>query len=217
MTKNTKTKRRRFTPEKRKSLILDHTADIVARDGLAAITMELIGKEAGISKSLVYTYFDSLTDLLRTLLKRELREQRSLQAQEAERAETFEGLVRGITHQYMKYVEDRGLIIERLQAEPSVAIGGDPMAYSRKEAVSYIAKIIADNFNMPADLANAAADISFDLPASAGAHYLRSDKSRKEIEDIAVTMIIGSLNALRTDYGMKHRKLESKPDTGKNN
>ena len=116
MSKANSSKRRRYSPEKRKSLILDHTAEIVARDGVAVLTMESIAKEAGISKSLVYTYFENLTELLRALLKRELRAQRELQFREAEAATTFEELVRGVTHQYLKYIEDRGLIIERLQS-----------------------------------------------------------------------------------------------------
>ena len=39
-------------------------------------------------------------------------------------AETFEALVRGVTHVYLCYIEDRGLLIERLQAEPSVSVLG---------------------------------------------------------------------------------------------
>lgn len=194
-------KRRRFSPEKRKSLILDHTAEIVARDGVAVLSMERIGKAAGISKSLVYTYFENLTELLRELLQRELKRLRRLQTQEAETAETFEALVRGVTHQYLKYIEDRGLIIERLQAEPSVSDGHDPTDYSRSDAVEYVGKIVAENFNLPIDIAYAVTDISFGLPANAGAYFLHGNMSRQEIEDITVTMILGSMDALRSEYG----------------
>lgn len=193
-------KRRRFSPEKRRSLILDHTAEIVARDGVAALSMEKIGKEAGISKSLVYTYFDNLTELLRELLQRELKRLRILQVKEAETAENFEALVRGITHQYLKYIEDRGLLIERLQAEPSVSDGHDPTDYSRSDAVEYIGEYVARNFNLPRDLALAVTDISFGLPANAGAYFLHGNMSRQEIEDITVTMILGSMEALQKRY-----------------
>lgn len=203
-------KRRRLNPEKRKSLILDHTADIVASHGVAALSMERIGKEAGISKSLVYTYFDSLTELLRALLTRELKRLRRLQVKEAEGAQTIEGLVRGITHQYLKYIEERGLIIERLQAEPSVSDGHDPTDYSRGDAVDYIADIVADNFDIPKKLATAATDISFGLPATAGAFYLHNDMSREEIENITVTMILGSLNAVQSDYSTRLQPLKRK-------
>ncbi len=196
----TATKRRRYSPEKRKSLILDHTAEIVARDGVAVLTMELIAKEAGISKSLVYTYFDNLTELLRALLRRELAAQRELQFQEAEAAETFEQLVRGVTHQYLKYIADRGLIIERLQSEPTVSRGSDPTAFKRGDAVEYVAEIVVKSFGLPPDLARAATDISFGIPAAAGAYLLHSEASLEEVEEITVTMILGSLDALQKKF-----------------
>ncbi|GAB5487743.1 MAG: hypothetical protein Pars2KO_13130 [Parasphingorhabdus sp.] len=199
-------KRRRLSPEKRKSLILDHTADIVAREGVSALSMDRIGKEAGISKSLVYTYFENLTELLRTLLQRELKSLRKKQQQQAEAAETFEQLVRGVTHQYLKYIEERGLLIERLQAEPSVAGGNDPTDFSRGEAVEYLAKVIEENFNIPSEIAHAATDISFGLPATAGAYYLHNNVERKEVEDIAVTMILGTFSALRNEHGLRLQK-----------
>ncbi|WP_306252464.1 TetR/AcrR family transcriptional regulator [Parvularcula sp. IMCC14364] len=45
-------KRRRYSPEIRRSMIMQCTADIVARDGVANLSMEQIGREAGVSKSL---------------------------------------------------------------------------------------------------------------------------------------------------------------------
>ncbi len=204
----TPVRRRRLSPEKRKSLILDHTADIVARDGVAALSMDRISKEAGISKSLVYNYFDNLTELLKTLLERELRRLRSLQQQEAEAAETFEQLVRGVTHQYLKYIEDRGLIIERLQAEPSVAGGNDPTQFSRNAAVEYLAELVETTFDLPYEIAHAATDISFGLPATAGAYFLHHDLPREKIEELTVTMIMATFTSLRNDHGLRHKKLK---------
>ncbi|MFZ9394908.1 MAG: TetR/AcrR family transcriptional regulator, partial [Erythrobacter sp.] len=63
-------KRVRLAPSERQSLILDHTAEIIAREGVSALSMDRIGREAGISKSLVYNYFPNMTDLLRQLLQR---------------------------------------------------------------------------------------------------------------------------------------------------
>jgi len=208
MTDSCTQKRRRFSPEKRKSLILDHTAEIVAREGVSVLSMERIGKEAGISKSLVYAYFESLTDLLRTLLKRELKSQRLLLAKEAEEATTFEELVRGVTHQYLKYIEERGLIIERLQAEPSLSGGNDPTDYSRDSAVDYLADIIAANFDLPKGVARAATDISFGLPATAGAYFLRGGIELEEIENITVTMILGSITRLKNVYSTNYLPLK---------
>lgn len=199
--------RRRYSPEKRRELILDHAAEIVAREGVATLSIEQIGREAGISKSLVYAYFPNLTELLRDLFKREMKRLRKLQAAAAANAATFEELVRSVTHEYLKYFDERGLIIERLQAEPSVSEMHDPTEYGRDAAVEYLTDIIVAHFDLPRDIARAATDISFGLPASAGSYLHRHDLDLQTLEDITVTMILGAVTSLKTEYVGKHKPL----------
>lgn len=202
--------RRRLSPEARRGLILDHTADIVARDGLATLSIEQIGQEAGISKSLVYAYFPNLTALLRELFQREMRRLRRLQAEAAANAEGFDGLVRAITHEYLKYIDERGLIIERLQHEPSVSQMHDPTDYGRDAAVDYLTDIVVAHFDLPRELARAATDVSFGLPASAGSYLLRRDLELSALEDMTVTMIIGAVTALNNDYAIRRKRVTNK-------
>ncbi len=169
--------------------------------------MDSISRQAGISKSLVYNYFPNVTDLLRQLLQREWRRLRRLQAEAAEKAETFEGLVRAVTHVYLKYIDECGLLIERLQAEPSVSAIHDPTEFGRDSAVDYLADIVADHFGLPNDIAKAATDISFGLPAAAGAYLLQRKMSRKELEDLTVTMILGTLNELKRAYTTRRQPI----------
>jgi TetR/AcrR family transcriptional regulator, fatty acid biosynthesis regulator len=201
--------RSRMSPEKRQTLILDHTAEIVAREGVAALSMERIARDAGISKSLVYNYFPNLTLLLQHLLQRELRRLRRQQIEAAESAVTFEGLVRSVTHVYLRYIDERGLIIERLQAEPSVSAVHDPTDYSRDRAVDYLADIVERHFGLPSDIAHAATDISFGLPASAGAYLHHHALDRQTLEDMTVTMIIGTFTQLKSDYVARRTPLRS--------
>ncbi|WP_219893250.1 TetR/AcrR family transcriptional regulator [Aquisediminimonas profunda] len=207
MVKNTKPERRRYSPEKRRSLILDHTADIVAREGVAQLSVERIGKEAGISKSLVYAYFPNLTELLRELYQREMRHIRRAQADAANGAATFEDLVRSITHAYLSYMHERGPLIERLAAEPSVSEMRDPTEFSRNKAVDYLAEIITHHFDLPPDIARAATDISFGLPASAGSYLHRGNLDLKTVEDLTVTMIIGTIIHLKDEYSVRRQPL----------
>ena len=200
MSAKTEKRRQRFSPEKRRSLILDFTAEIVAREGVAQLSMERIGKEAGVSKSLVYNYFDSLTELLRELLEREHKALRRLQFAAAEGATTLEEIVQNVTHEYLKYISERGLIIERLQAEPSVSDLHDPTEYSREGAVSYLAEIIAEHLDMPLDLTAMMTDISFGIPASAGEYLLRKNADLKQVEKLTVSMILGALVMVRNDH-----------------
>lgn len=203
-------KRTRLSPEKRRALILDHAAEIVAREGVAALSMERLGREAGISKSLVYNYFSNLTELLTELLKRELRTLRRAQSEAAENAETFEGLVRAVTHVYLKYIDERGLIIERLQAEPSVSSIHDPTEYSRDGAVDYLAEISGRLFGLPPEIARAATDISFGIPAAAGAYLLTRRLPLEKVEELTTTMIMGTFTAVKADYMVSKTPLRGK-------
>lgn len=208
MAKTIVRERRRLDPETRRSLILDHTADIVSREGVAQLSVERIGKEAGISKSLVYAYFPNLTELLRELYQREMRQFRRLQAKAAESATTFDQLVRSITHVYLTYMFERGPLIERLQAEPSVSEMHDPTDYSRDAAVNYLTEIVIRHFDLPREIARAATDISFGLPASAGAYLHRHDLDLNTLEDITVTMIIGTFVHLKNEFVISRQPLQ---------
>lgn len=200
--------RQRLAPEVRRSNLLDHAADIVAAEGVSACTMERVGQEAGVSKSLVYVYFPGATELLQELLQRELKTLRRKQAEAAEEARTFADLVRMVTHVYLTYIKERGLLIHRLQSEPSVAQGtGDPADFSRDVAVKYLAEIVSKNFDIPIDLAMPATAISFGLPIAAGNYLDASDADFRSIEDLTVTMIIGSIEALASNYTAMHKPL----------
>ena len=200
-------RRTRLDPQQRRSLILDCAANLVAKDGVSVISMDTVAQAAGVSKSLVYNYFPNLNELLSELLERELRHLRREQSEAAENATTFEGLVRAVTHVYLKYIDERGLIIERLQHEPSVSDGHDPTDYSRDAAVNYLAEIFSKHFELPLDLMRAATDISFGLPATAGSYLLRNNMPRQELEDLTVTMITGAVMAVKNAHTLNQRKL----------
>ncbi|MAT92053.1 MAG: TetR family transcriptional regulator [Halioglobus sp.] len=199
--------RRRYSPDVRRSMLLDAAADIICREGVAGLSLERVGQAAGVSKSLVYKYFNSILDLMKELLARELKALRRRQMEAAEQANTLEELVRNITHVYLCYIEERGLIIERLQAEPRVSETQDPTDFGRSGAVDYLAAIIARHFDMPQGLARAATDVSFGLPSAAGHYLLSHDMPREELEDLTVSMILGSITMFHGDYLLRKQKL----------
>ena len=186
-------------------MILDRAAELIASEGISNLSMEQIGQYAGVSKSLVYNYFENLTELLKELLDRELKELRAQQFEAAENASSFEEMVRNITHVYLSYIDERGLILEQLQSDPGISDGHDPTAYGRSDSVAYLGAIVSKQFDIPIELAKAATDISFGLPASAGSYLLRRKMSRQEIEDLTVSMIVGSVLQVRNDYLAKGR------------
>lgn len=207
MTQTPKT-RTRLSPEVRKNMILDHAADIVAAEGVSSLSMDRLGKVAGISKSLVYAYFPSMKDLLKTLLRREYKRLRDIQNEEGSKAETFEQLVRRVTRAYLTYMDERGLILDRLAAEPSLEDKGDPTEYSRESAVHGLARVVHENFGIDMSIAVPAVDISFGMPAAAGHYLTRHDVSRQTVEDITVVMILGTFESLVDKYNVSLKPLK---------
>lgn len=190
----------RLSREARHAMILDKACEIVAEEGVSKVTMEALGKRAGVSKSLIYAYFPSVTEVLKELLEREYRRVRRMQLEAANSAETVEQLVRRVTRAYLGYIGERGLIIERLSAEPSVADPGGPTEYLRDQAVDYVAKILVDTLGIDREVALMTADISFGLPAAAGNYLTRHDVNPQTIEDVTVMMILGSIETVRQRY-----------------
>ena len=201
--------RSRLSPNARKSMILDHAARLISAEGVSAVNMERLGKEAGVSKALVYNYYPNVTLVLQELLTREYRHLRKLQFEAAESGKTLEQLVRRVTHVYLVYIKEHGPLIDRLAAEPSVANNGDPTEYSRDSAVEYIARIFSENFQIDMSIALPVVDISYGLTAAAGHYRTSQDISLQEIEDITVIMILASLEAVvskhKTSLKLLHR------------
>ncbi len=193
--------------EETRANIISSAIKLFSTRGFNAASVGDICKEAGISKSLVYAYFPNLTELLRELYQREMRHIRRAQADAANGAATFEDLVRSITHAYLSYMHERGPLIERLAAEPSVSEMRDPTEFSRNKAVDYLAEIITHHFDLPPDIARAATDISFGLPASAGSYLHRGNLDLKTVEDLTVTMIIGTIIHLKDEYSVRRQPL----------
>ena len=209
-------KRVRLSREVRREMILDHAATIVAEEGVSNVTMEALGRSMSASKSLLYAYFPTITELLRALLDREYRRLRTKQFEASESAETLEQLVRRVTHAYLSYIEERGLIIDRLESEPSISDHGDPTEFGREAAVSYLTDMITDALGMDRSVAYPMVDISFGLPAAAGHYLTRHDISRETLEDITVTMILGSMEAVHARYDTAFKPLRPpKPPASK--
>jgi len=195
---------RRLDPELRKKIILDKTAELIAAEGVSAVSMERIGHEAGVSKALVYTYFKNQTNLLQELL---LREQRTLgdnQAIALSQASNFDELIRLTTRTYLKHVEENGLHIQRLMNEPAVAA-----AYLKADqrehqmAVDLISSEMVRNFGIPASIAELATELSMGMTGAAGNLINRGAVSREKIEEINLVLLESAMAALRDNYAKK--------------
>jgi len=61
-----------MTSAERREHLLDVTTQIVAESGFGAVTIEVVAREAGISRPLVYRHFGDLPGLLEAVVQREM-------------------------------------------------------------------------------------------------------------------------------------------------
>lgn len=202
MTETVKQTTRRLDPTVRKHMILDKAADLVASEGISAITMERIGREAGVSKPLVYAYFPNVTTLLQELLLRDQRRLWELQTIAVSEAKNFDELIRFTTRTYLKHAEKNGMHIQRLMSDASIAsVFQDSERENRQRVVSTLAREMVHSFNVPRDVAVLVTEVSMGMTGAAGELVASGAVGRKKIEEIIICLFKGSINSLREQYG----------------
>ena len=200
--KSEKKATRRLDPTVRKHMILDKAAVVVAAEGVSAVTMERIGREAGVSKPLVYAYFQNVTTLLQELLLRDQRRLWEAQTIAVSEAADFDDLIGLTTRTYLQHVEKSGMHIQRLMSEPSVAaVFQEEERERRQRVVDFLAKEMAHKLSVSRDIANVVTELSMSMTGAAGELVSRGLVSRKKAEELLVCMYKGSIEALREQYG----------------
>lgn len=195
---------RRMDPALRKGLILDKTAALIAREGVSAVSMERVGREAGVSKALIYIHFPNRTTLLQELLLREQRRLLELQANAVSSATNLEELIRLTTRAYLKHVEEDGIYIQRLMNEPSVSVAFRELDQKdRQRAVEFLTKEICEALNLPRRVAALATELSMGMTGAAGELVSSGAVSRDKIEEVLFCLFKGSMASLQEQYGRK--------------
>lgn len=188
--------RTRMAPEERRGRILESAARLIATEGLEVASMERVAKAAGVSKGLVYAYFENRMGLLTQLLEADLSRIQAEQARAAQGAQTFPELVRATTHIALSEIERRGPLLRRLLNEPSLtdAIGLVRMR-GHDENARYLARRIQREFDVSLQHALNLTEIGLGLTIAAGDLIQRGGARREDIEETTCAMIIGAVRA----------------------
>ncbi|WP_395630199.1 TetR/AcrR family transcriptional regulator [Aquidulcibacter sp.] len=187
-------RRTRMAPEARRDLILDVTAQLVTTEGVSAVSMERVGREAKISKALVYNYFPTRNLLLQALLMRENRAYQIQQIKAAETASDLETMVRATTRAYLDQVAAKGVLIERLMGEPAIAEAmGEIELIGRQQAIDYLLSRINANKALSEPLARMMVEVGLGITGAGGAYLDRTGCDIDLLEDMVVDMILASL------------------------
>lgn len=183
---------RRLSPEARRAHILDVAAQLIVEEGVSAVSMERLGREAGISKALCYAYFDNRTELLSQLL---IREYPAFSGNPMLVAvdESFESLIRRTTTDFVDRYVANGVLIQRLMNEPSVAEAVAQVHKERRlETAAFFGSQIARAFGVSADRAPLVADLMMGITGASARMLLNQEKQHDEMINIVVTMIMGA-------------------------
>lgn len=191
----------RLSPELRASQILDAAARLILEEGFSELSMERLGREAGVSKALVYNYFENRTALLRALLEREISLLRERQENEVKRASSFQELIYRTTRIYVEHIKERGALLQRLWAEAAVARSvADVDKKSREQTLRYFARRVTEEYGIPADIAESAVDMQMAMTEAAAQHLFRSHNDVELATTTCVTLLVGGLEGLARSY-----------------
>ena len=194
-------RRQRLAPQERSGQILDFAAKLIIEEGLTELSMERLGREAGISKALIYNYFPNRNDLLRELLKREMEVLRERQLAQIGAAVDFRDLVHRTTRTYVAQVKERGALLQRLWAEPAVARSvADQNVRKREEALRFMVNQVVKAYNLPKDVATSAVDMGMAMTEAAAQHLPSSHDDVDFATNICVTLLMGGLGALALEH-----------------
>ena len=201
MTRSAKPVRTRLAPEERSQIILNTAADIVTSEGVSAVNMDRLGRDAGISKALVYNYYPNRNVLLRALLLREVRLYQDQQRAAAESALDFDTLIRSTTRTYLDHIVEKGVLIERLMSEPTIALGmGEMERAGRHKTIEYLATRMREGLSMSMEVARMMIELSLGLTGAGGAYLDRKGYNIDLLEDMLVTMIKANVAAVEAGY-----------------
>jgi hypothetical protein len=183
LTQTAKPRRTRLAPEERSQLILDAAAQIVVNEGVSAVNMDRLGRDAGISQA--------------------------QQLSAAESAPDVESLIRITTRAYLDHIAKKGVLIERLMSEPSIAEGmGEMERQGRARTVEYFAIKLKEGLSMPIELARMMTELGMGLTGAGGAYLDRTGCNIDLLEDMIVSMLMANFSAVEKDY-TNWRKVET--------
>ena len=188
--------RKRLTSAERREHFLDMAAEIVAEQGVSALTMEGVAARAGVNKALGYRYFANSDALLVALFERET-EAFDLRIDEAiEPCRTLDEQLRVIVDIYMDSVSE-GALIRTLEQPKRDIIAFEERRIAREHrGVERLANLLRSHYRLPRKTATtAAAVLATGMQGLIGV-WLTMGWSRSELVDRYVTMAIGAMEAL---------------------
>jgi AcrR family transcriptional regulator len=176
----------RMRGDERRRQLLDAAAQILVQHGLAAMSMERLAAEAGVSKALPYKHFDNSEDVLAELYRRETGALGRSVWRALTEAAPGEDLIRLSIGVYFDEVGRRGPVLAALSAPGStVPAAADPS----QAGVMFEVEVFSRFHGLDRDRAKVVAGMIQGAIVGATGTWLAGRGTRQELEDALVVMI----------------------------
>ncbi|XOV88438.1 MAG: TetR/AcrR family transcriptional regulator [Pseudomonadota bacterium] len=192
-------KRRRLKPDERVGEILEAAAGLVQGGSIKEISMDSVARRAGVSKGLLYAYFDNITSLLQAVLLAEYKDHERDQLAAIASADSFEAMARATAHINHERQNSRGVLVARLRGEPAIA--GPLLAHEEKTRAGVRAFLVGEvtrHFDIPPEVAGTVAELVMG-PAPGAVN--RTAEEIDHMDAVWGAMMVGAMNELARRYG----------------
>ncbi len=168
------------------------------RDSAASVTMARIAESAGVSKALLYAYFENMTALLRAVYQRETQRLNEQHMAALREPHAFEDMVRTTARISRQTHASRQRLIERLAADPLLAdVVADEERRNRARVVRFLAKAVTAHFGISGVLARRATRLALRYEPEARL----STRDADALDEIWGAMMVGAMHELERRYG----------------
>lgn len=189
----------RMSAEERRAALIEVAFELLKEGGPESVTMGTVAKRSEVTRALVYKHFANRTDLLNATYRREAQKLDAAMSAEVRRAVGFEERLRTFVRTIFRAVDSHGWIFVPLRGQ-SLEPGIRAEQNSRdRRTVRNFASLASEEFGIP--LGEAASALSILLTGVTAlrlqARSNKEEKSRRELEDLYITVAMGALSAVR--------------------
>lgn len=203
---------RRLRGEDRRAALLHAAIELLAEDGVDAISMDTVAARAGVSRPLVYKHFGNRHDLLAAAYRQHAAELDSAIAAAVEEATGLEATLRALVRAAMAAETTHGPIFGPLRR----AGARDP-TFRREQhdrdrrTVRFFARLAMSELDLDKASATAAMPVLLTGIESVRAQWRArpTDDNRRFLEDLYVDLVMGALQ--RRSTSLSRRRSAERP------
>lgn len=193
--------RTRFSTEARREQLIEAAAELIAAEGLPAVSMKAVARKLGISEAQAHNYFPGRRDLLLALARRELHAMETHRRAELSRGQDRYTRVTLSTVTYLREVAERGALIQVLTQSAEVREGlRDERRVTRRWDTRRVAADLEASYGLPPDLAFGATAVLTALTRRAGRLLAGRKLSLESAERLTLAIVTAGNRELARAY-----------------